>query len=460
MRRYPKSPRPRLTTTRSIAVAALATAMAAAVVAGGSPAMAVTKAAATPAAAKSVTAGSATGTAAAAAHWVGTWESAQVQAGTSGLSSTGFDDQTVRDIIHTSAGGSEIRIRISNVFGTAPLVINDVHVALRQSGAATVPGTTRAVSFRGKRAITIPAGEREFSDPVKLKVGSEADLAVSIYFKDPTGPVTWHPDALSTNYYSTSGDDSADASAAAYTHTATSWYFLDGVDVGNPAVKGAVVTFGPSTTDGVASTQDANERYPDDLARRLLQLPQGQQLSVLNAGISGNELLADDGTNGQSALHRFLRDAVEQTGVKAIIIWEGTNDILANPGLPLSDFTSAYEQLISIAHAHGIKVIGATLQPDEGTGSWTPEGNTLREAVNNWILTSGAFDGTADFSTVLEDPANPAQLLPAFDSGDHLHPNDAGYQAIADSINLEELTSARGAAVASGSLSRMGISLS
>jgi lysophospholipase L1-like esterase len=444
MRRYPKSPRPRLTTTGSIAVAALATAMAAAGVAGGSPAMAATKAAATPAAAQSVAAGSATGTAAAAAHWVGTWESAQVQAGTSGLSSTGFDDQTVRDIIHTSAGGSEIRIRISNVFGTAPLDINDVHVALRQSGAATVPGTTRAVSFRGKRAVTIPAGEREFSDPVKLKVGSEADLAVSIYFKDPTGPATWHPDALSTNYYSTSGDDSADASAAAYTHTDTSWYFLDGVDVGNPAVKGAVVTFGPSTTDGVASTQDANERYPDDLARRLLQLPQGQQLSVLNAGISGNELLADDGTNGQSALHRFLRDAVEQTGVKAIIIWEGTNDILANPGLPLSDFTSAYEQLISIAHAHGIKVIGATLQPDEGTGSWTPEGNTLREAVNNWILTSGAFDGKADFSTVLEDPANPAQLLPAFDSGDHLHPNDAGYQAIADSINLEELTSARG----------------
>ncbi len=160
---------------------------------------------------------------------------------------------------------------------------------------------------------------------------------------------------------------------------------------------------------------------------------------MLNAGISGNELLADDGTNGPSALHRFLRDAVQQTGVTAIIVWEGTNDIGDNPGLPLSDFTSAYEQLIAVAHAHGIRVIGATLPPDEGAGYWTAEGNTLCEAVNNWILTSGAFDGTADFSTVLENPANPAQLLPAFDSGDHLHPNDAGYQAIADSINLRLL---------------------
>ncbi|HEV3381611.1 MAG TPA: SGNH/GDSL hydrolase family protein [Trebonia sp.] len=373
-------------------------------------------------------------------HWVGTWESAQVEPGTSGLSATGFTNQTVRDIIHTSVGGSEIRIRLSNVFGTAPLVVSDVHVALRQSGAVTVPGTTRQVLFDGRRSVTIPAGDRIFSDPVKLEVGSETDLAVSIYFKQPTGPTTWHPEADSTNYYSTAGDHSADASAAAYANTDSSWYFLDGVDVVNPSVKGAVVTFGPSTTDGNASTANANERYPDDLARRLLALPKGQQMSVLNAGISGNELFADTGTDGQAAPARFLRDAIDQTGVKAIIIWEGTNDILGNPNLPLSDFESVYTQLIAVAHAHGIKVVGATLQPTEGTGGWTPEGNTLRGAVNNWILTSGAFDGTADFSTVLEDPANPAQLLPAYDSGDHLHPNDAGYLAIADSINLKMLT--------------------
>jgi lysophospholipase L1-like esterase len=313
-------------------------------------------------------------------------------------------------------------------------------VAIRSSGAATVAGTTRQVLFGGRKSVTIPAGQREFSDPVKLAVGAETDLAVSIYFEQPTGPTTWHPEADSTNYYSTSGDHSADTSATAYTNTDSSWYFLDGVDVVNPSVKGAVVTFGPSTTDGNASTPNANERYPDDLARRLLALPRGQQMSVLNAGISGNELFADTGTDGQAAPARFLRDAIDQTGVKAIIIWEGTNDILAHPSLPLSDFESVYGQLIAIAHAHGIKVIGAALQPTEGTGGWTAEGNALRESVNNWILTSGAFDGTADFSTVLEDPANPAQLLPAYDSGDHLHPNDAGYQAIADSIDLKLLT--------------------
>jgi lysophospholipase L1-like esterase len=413
----------RLTKILAAAGAALTVAGAAAI-AGGTPAMA--------AAAGAGGHGKTT-------RWVGTWESAQVQPAASGLSATGFTDQTVRDIVHTSVGGSEIRIRISNVFGSAPLVVGDVHVAIPSSGAGTVPGTTRQVRFRGRTSVTIPAGDREFSDPVALKVGAETDLAVSIYFQAPTGPATWHPDALGTNYYSTAGDHSADTSATAYTGTDTSWFFLDGVDVVNPAVKGAVVTFGPSTTDGAGSTSGADERYPDDLARRLLARPRGRQLSVLNAGISGNELLADDGTNGPSALHRFLRDAVQQTGVKAIIVWEGTNDIGGNPGLPLSDFTSAYEQLIAVAHAHGIRVIGATLQPDEGAGYWTAAGNTLREAVNNWILASGAFDGTADFSTVLEDPANPAQLLPAFDSGDHLHPNDAGYQAIADSINLRLL---------------------
>ena len=425
-----KSPRSRLALTAGLTVAGVVAALA---VGAATPAQA----------AQQHTAATATATATAAKaapRWVGTWESAQVEPGTTGLSATGFADQTVRDIVHTSVGGSEIRIRISNVFGTTPLVVSDADVALRQSGAATVPGTTRQALFHGKRSVTIPAGQREFSDPIRLAVGAESDLAVSIYFKQPTGPTTWHPEADSTNYYSTAGDYSAASAATAYTNTDSSWYFLDGVDVVNPAVKGAVVTFGPSTTDGNASTPNANERYPDDLARRLLALPKGQQMSVLNAGISGNELFADTGTDGQAAPARFLRDAIDQTDVKTIIIWEGTNDILGNGNLPLSDFTTVYQQLIDVAHAHGIKVIGATLQPTEGTSGWTPEGNTLREAVNNWILPSGAFDGTADFCTVLEDPANPAQLLPAYDSGDHLHPNDAGYQAIADSINLNLLT--------------------
>jgi hypothetical protein len=226
---------------------------------------------------------------------------------------------------HTSVGGSEIRIRISNVFGTSPLVVSDVHVALRQSGAVTVPGSTRQLLFGGKRAVTIPTGDREFSDPVRLAVGAESDLAVSIYFNWPS----------------------------------------------------------PSTSSS----------------------PPGRR--------PGTRRPTAPTTTRRPA--RFLRDAIDQTDVKAIIIWEGTNDILGNPNLPLSDFATVYRQLIDVAHAHGIKVIGATLQPTEGTGGWTAEGNTLREAVNNWIPTSGAFDGTADFSTVLEDPANCAQLLPAYD---------------------------------------------
>ncbi|MBO0803344.1 MAG: SGNH/GDSL hydrolase family protein [Nocardiopsaceae bacterium] len=371
---------------------------------------------------------------------MGTWESGQVQPGTSGLSATGFTDQTVRDIVHLSAGGREVRIRLSNAFGTAPLTIDDVHVALRQSGASTVKGSTRQVTFGGSRQVVIPAGAREFSDPVQLSVGAGSDLAVSIYFKQPSGPATWHPSAISTNYYSTQGDHSADTSASDYTHTDTSWFFLDGVDVVNPAVKGAVVTFGPSTTDGIASTQNANERYPDDLARRLLALPSGEQMSVLNAGISGNQLLADGGTSGQSALHRFYRDVIDQDGVRAVIIWEGTNDIGDHPDLSPSDLTSAYQQLIDEAHAHGIRVIGATLQPDEGAGYYTVQGNELRESVNEWIRGSGAFDGVADFSTTLEDPSDPNRMLPAYDSGDHLHPNDAGYQAIANAVDLGELT--------------------
>jgi lysophospholipase L1-like esterase len=389
------------------------------------------------------------GSGAASPAWVGTWSAAQVAAGTSGLSATGFDDQTVRNIVHTSAGGSRVRLRLSNVFGTEPLTVTGVHVGLRSSGAAVAAGTDRAVTFGGAAQVTIPAGQRAVSDPVALTVGAERDLAVSVYFAGPTGPATWHPNADSTNYYA-DGDHGADTSAAAYTHTSTSWYFLDGVDVLGSEAAGSVVTFGPSTTDGDASTRDANLRYPDDLARRLLELPAGQQLSVLNAGISGNQLLADGGTSGPSALSRFARDALDQTGVRAVVIWEGTNDIGNHPDLDPSQLTDAYQQLIDAAHQQGIRVIGATLQPDKGTGYYTPEGNEVRKAVNDWIRTSGAFDGVADFDQVLLDPADPDQMLPAYDSGDHLHPNDLGYQAIADSINLRLFTGPAGEPVFSG----------
>lgn len=385
------------------------------------------------------------GQAAAKAHapvtWVGTWAAAQIAPAATGISHAGFRDETVRDIVRTSVGGTEIRLRFSNVFGSKPLSINDVRVALSGAGATMAAGSSRRVTFGGRGAVTIPAGKREFSDPVKLGVGAERDLTVSIYVKQATGPVTWHPAAIATSYYSTAGDHSAAASAAAFRHKTGAWYFLDGVDVVNPAVAGAVVAFGASTSDGVGSTLNGNDRYTDDLARRLLQLPAGQRMSVLNAGISGNQVLADGkGLGGQSALNRFYRDAIEQTGVRAIILWEGTNDIGEHPGIQAGQLINAYLQLIAMAHARGIAVIGATLQPDQGASYYTAQGNQVRRQVNHWIRTSGAFDAVADFAAVLRDPLDPAELLPGYDSGDHLHPNDAGYRAIANSVPLRSLT--------------------
>jgi lysophospholipase L1-like esterase len=294
--------------------------------------------------------------------------------------------------------------------------------------------------------VTIPAGRREFSDPVTMRVGDGQNLAVSIYVKAATGPVSWHPAAITTSYYSTPGDHAAAVSATAYPNPVGAWYFLDGVDVVNPSVYGAVVTLGASTTDGVRSTVGANKRYPDDLARRLLGLPAGLRLSVLNAGISGNQLLASGHLGGPSALARFDRDVIGQTGVKAVIIWEGTNDIGDHPGMTADQLISGYVRLIAAAHARGIAVIGATLQPDEGARYCTPAGNQVREQVNRWIRNGGAFDALADFAAVLRDPSDPARMRPADDSGDHLHPNDAGYQAIADSIDpwtLAELTTSQ-----------------
>jgi lysophospholipase L1-like esterase len=370
--------------------------------------------------------------------WVGTWAAAQVAPAPAGVSHMGFRDQTVRDVVHISVGGSELRIRISNLFGTRPLRIADVRVAVRQgNGALIFPGTSHRVTFGGKDTVTIPVGQRKFSDPVRMGVGAGQNLAVSIFVKSATGPATWHPAAIASSYYSTFGDYSSAAGtqATAYRHRIGAWYFLDGLDVVNPAVNGAVVTFGASTSDGVGSTLDANERYPDYLARQLLGLPAGLRLSVLNAGISGNQLLAGGGTQGPSGLSRFYRDALAQTGVRVVIVWLGTNDIGEHPDMTSQQIIAGYQQLIAAAHARGVAVVGATLQPDQGANYYTPQGNRVREEVNQWIRNRGAFDAVADFDAVLRDPFDPAALLPSYDSGDHLHPNDVGYQAIADSID-------------------------
>lgn len=311
------------------------------------------------------------------------------------------------------------------------------HVAAQRAGAATVPGTACAVTFAGRSTVVIPAGQCMFSDSVPLRTEDGADLAVSLGLPDATGPASWHPATLTTGYRTEGAGHGADADGKAFARADQSWYFLDGVDVINPAVRGAVVAFGPSTNDCIGSAPDANERYPDKLARRLLTLPDGERMTVLNAGIAGNRLLSDNGTCGPSALNRFVRDAVQQSGVRAVILCEGTNDVATRPGLDLG--TVAYTRMIEAAHASGLTIIGATLQPHEGAGFYSPAGNRLREAVNEWIRWSGSFDDVADFDRILLDPRYPRRLLPAYDSGDHLHPGNAGYDAIADSVDLAAL---------------------
>jgi lysophospholipase L1-like esterase len=278
------------------------------------------------------------------------------------------------------------------------------------------------------------------SDPVPLTVVAGQDLAVSLYVPGPTGPATRHPLAMATSYLA-SGDHAADTGADAFGATTSAWYLLDGVDVHARHGARAVVAFGDSITDGAQSTVDANRRYPDDLARRL----GGRRLSVLNEGISGNRLLTDAGGSGVSAQARFDRDVLGQTGVRDVIFLEGINDIGHNLG-PVSgepvttqDLITGMTNIITRAHAHGLRIIGATLTPIGGSKYDSPEAETKRQAVNARIRTSDAFDGVVDFDAVTRDPADPARYLPAYDSGDHLHPGDAGYQAMADAIDLRLL---------------------
>jgi lysophospholipase L1-like esterase len=421
------------------------------VIAGSVTALAVTGILAATASAAAARTSEPAATAATSPVWVGTWAAAQVAPGTTGLSHTGFKNETVRDIIRTSAGGTRVQIRLSNEFGTAPLTVSDVKIAVATTGAAT--GAQHQVTFGGEKKFTIKPGKDALSDPVTMSVRAESNLAVSIYFKAATGPATWHPGSLTTSYYSTAGDHAGATAAKTFTHSIGAWYFLSGVNVVNPNVAGAVVAFGASTTDGIGSTANADERYTDDLAELLLTRPAGQRMSVLNEGIPGNEVLFNQaGSGGQSGLNRFLRDAIEQAGVKVIIVWEGMNDIGDNPGLSYTQLTDAYTQMASEAHAYGIRLVVATLQPYEGAAYYTAAGNQVREQVNHWITRqgrnggfggSGTIDGYFDFATVLGGYPDAQQLLPQYDSGDHLHPNDAGYQAIVtDAIapNLDLLT--------------------
>jgi lysophospholipase L1-like esterase len=374
--------------------------------------------------------------------WVTSWSASPQHAMPGTVAAAGFDNQTVREIIFTSVGGDPIRLELTNAFGASPLRVGHVTVAVAGLAAEAVPGTIHPVTFGGSASVLIPPGAQVLSDPVGMQVWPLQDLAVSMYLPGRTGAATLHSGAQQDNWVSVAGDHAAEAGEGAFTIRAPSWYYLSGLIVRSAGADGTVVAFGDSITDGLQSTAGTNLRWPNDLARRLDALG-GPALAVADEGIGGNRVLTGSRCCGASAEARFARDALDQPGVRDIIVLEGINDIGFSTGPPNSDtdisaaqIIAGYERLIAQAHARGLRIFGATLLPFRGAGYYTAAAEATREAVNAWILTSGAFDGVIDFDAVMRDPAHPLRLNPAYDSGDHLHPDNAGYQAMANAIDL------------------------
>ena len=402
-------------------------------------------------------------------HWVGTWTSAVVARSPFGAALQGpppapslgpqvppapdpvvnVNNQTLRQIVHVTIGGERLRVVFSNAFGTTPLTIGAAHVALRDKDAAIVPGSGRALTFDGKPSGVVPEGAVWVSDPVDVHVPAFADLAIDLYLPNntaatPLSPLTTHPASWQTNYVSPVGNHVGVPMMPVQTTTeykrpdgtlTSSWFYLSRVEVMAPASTGAIVAFGDSITDGTHSGINANHRWPNHLARRLAaeKIP----LAVLNAGIGGNRVLSYGGSI--SALARFERDVLVQPGATHLIVMEGINDIGgagADPSPSAADLIAGHRQIIARARARGLKVYGATLTPFEGAFYWTPQGEAKRRALNEWIRTTTEYDGVFDFDAAVRDPSAPTKLLPRFDPGDHLHPNPAGYEAMANAIDL------------------------
>ena len=346
---------------------------------------------------------------------------------------------TLRQIVRVSSGGSRVRIRLSNQYGDRALVIGSARVALSASGAAIDPATDRAVRFNGRSSVVIRAGANLVSDPVDLAVPQLSDVAISLYIADSARLSTRHSLGLQTNYLFRRGDSSAAATFVPDT-SVRFWSFIAGVEVVNPSVTGVIVALGNSITDGVRSEADSNGRWPDVLARRLLTSREPPK-AVVNAGISGNRVLTA-GT-GPSALERFDRDVLMQPGATHVIVLEGINDIgtvARTPNAPYKltaeELIAGHQQLIDRAHERGLVIFGATLTPVGGLNGMTPEAFAIRDALNAWIRTSGAYDGVIDFDKATRDPADTTRFLPAYDSGDHLHPSPAGLKAMGEAIDL------------------------
>lgn len=375
----------------------------------------------------------------AANHWIAAWAAAPDQPGPP------LDSVTLRQIVRAGIGGSRLRIRLSNLYGETPVTIGSVHVAKADAGSATRRGTDRTVTFSGKTILTLAAGADALSDPISLPVAALEDLAVSLYLPTGANKPTLHGVAMQTAFIA--AGDVATAANFPTIKTDTSRYFLTDVEVDARPGASALIIVGDSITDGVGSTMEANRRWPDVLASLLQADPTRATIAVVNSGIAGNRVLNDASEPfiGPSTLSRFDRDVLDKPGARWVLLLQGGNDISAADVLSTAkDKVSAQQiiggmkALISRAHARRLKIWGATLLPNEGVkgGFWSAAGEEKRRVVNAWIRTSGAFDAVVDLDRVARDPGQPARLLAAFDSGDHLHPNDAGYAAMAAAVDL------------------------
>lgn len=385
-------------------------------------------------------------------HWVGSWAASQQVPETPNLLDPELlRDATLRQVVHLTVGGSQLRVRVSNAFGTQPLHLTAVHVARPLSAASAAGGgaidaaSDMSVMFHGAQDVTIPAGAEYLSDAVAFPMAALSNLAISIHFDRPPAGETGHPGSRATSYVA--HGDLVSAANLPDAKTVEHWYQVSGVDVTSPVQAGAVVALGDSITDGHGATTNGNDRWPDVLAARMQGEKSTRTMGVLNEGIGGNRLLLDG--LGPNALARFDRDVLAQTGVRVVIVLEGVNDLGTltrdhdvspeEHAALVGRIEGAYAQMVERAHAHGIRVIGATILPYSGSKYYHPgpESEADRQAVNAWIREAGHFDAVVDFDKLTRDPVHPDRLLPAYDSGDGLHPGPRGYKAMGDAIPLQ-----------------------
>ena len=371
-------------------------------------------------------------------HWVGTWASGPQLTETANLPpAPGLTNNTLRQVVYVSIGGSQLRVRLSNDFGDGPVTMMSVHLAASTAAGAIDPTTDVTLAFSGSPSVTIPAGQSVFSDPFAYPLNPQSKAAITILFGSTPTNVTGHPGSRTTSYL-VAGDATGMSSLPSTAASTQHWYYITGIDVMAPAAAAAVVTLGDSLTDGRGSTTDGNDRWPDDLSRMLRGNPATMDVAVLNQGIGGNAVVS--GGLGPTAQARFQRDVLNQSSVGWLIVFEGVNDI-GGAGAGQGPATAqaiitAFGSFIDMAHAAGIRVSGIPITPFGGNTMYdSPEHQMARDTVNSWIRTSGRFDSVLDMDPVVGDPANPANLNPSYDSGDHLHLNPAGYLQMASAID-------------------------